>query len=114
MICEPYRLPERHVERFNQEPGEIGLYFSAWVMNSRATSYFGPVLFELVREDPGPGLREVEWEKAIDEVLAGLADRARVCGANAVVGIEFSAEPVSELGLRLHAIGTAAILEPIA
>ena len=58
------------------------------------------------------------WSKAERELLESLRDKARGLGANAVVGLEVTLDPfaLSEkgtTGLRLHAVGTAAKLEPL-
>ncbi len=52
-------------------------------------------------------------------IPATQADKARSLGANAVVGLEVTLDPFARsaeneaTGLRLHAVGTAAKLEPL-
>ena len=56
---------------------------------------------------------------AVETLLESLRDKARTLGANAVVGLEVTLDPFARnsendaTGLRLHAIGTAAKLEPL-
>lgn len=95
----------------------VELYLSPWVSGTRAAASFGPihsevfVVEELVRD------RENEWLLAEEELLDLLARRAECLGANAIVGLELEADPFAEIGvlrgLRLHATGTAAKLEPL-
>lgn len=94
------------------------LYTSPWVSGTRAAAYFGPISTELFLEDEGIDDRSEAWSKAERELLESLRDKARALGANAVVGLEVTLDPfaVSDKGtsgLRLHAVGTAAKLEPL-
>ena len=63
--------------------------------------------------------RSAAWTKAERELLESLRDKARSLGANAVVGLEVTLDPFAKCpkteasGLRLHAVGTAAKLEPL-
>jgi hypothetical protein len=101
---------------------DVELYTSPWVTDTRAAAYFGPVAHEAtfrwrphrggrrhlrcwcwLVEDPAPAA-------ALDEVLDGIRARARALGANAIVGLEVSADPFAG---TLHAVGTAAKLEPL-
>ena len=104
------------------EPGSdegVDLYTSPWVSGTRAAAYFGPISSELFLEDAAAGNRSEAWSKAEIELLESLRDRARVLGANAVVGLEVTLDPSAHCkrtaasGLLLHAVGTAAKLEPL-
>ena len=103
----------------SEDPGEdVELYTSPWVSGTRAAAYFGPISTELFLEDETVGDRSEAWSKAERELLESLRDKARGLGANAVVGLEVTLDPfaLSEkgtTGLRLHAVGTAAKLEPL-
>jgi uncharacterized protein YbjQ (UPF0145 family) len=103
----------------SQAPGEdVELYTSPWVSGTRAAAYFGPISTELFLEDKAVDDRSEAWSKAERELLESLRDKARGLGANAVVGLEVTLDPfaISEngtTGLRLHAVGTAAKLEPL-
>jgi hypothetical protein len=82
---------------------DVELYTSPWVSGTRAAAYFGPI---------------EGWTKAERELLESLRDKARGLGANAVVGPEVTLDPFGKseegaTGLRLHAVGTAAKLEPL-
>jgi hypothetical protein len=97
---------------------EVELYTSPWVSGTRAAAYFGPISSELFLEDDFVDDRSVAWGKAEQELLASLRDKARALGANAVVGLEvtldpFATSPAGLKGLKLHAVGTAARLEPL-
>lgn len=97
---------------------DVELYTSPWVSGTRAAAYFGPVSVELYVPDSEVTDRMASWMKAEAELLASLRDRAWQLGANAVVGLEVLLDPFAshrELGpgLRLHAVGTAARLEPL-
>lgn len=91
----------------------IKIYDSPWVSGMRAVSYHGPIDAEVfVMNGPTRGLA-----KALREVTSALADKARVLGANAIVGLEFSADPFAreghDKGARFYMVGTAATLEPL-
>ena len=98
---------------------EVELYTSPWVSGTRAAAYFGPISSELFLPDDSVEDRSAAWTKAERELLESLRDKARTLGANAVVGLEVTLDPFAELaettstGLRLHAVGTAAKLEPL-
>jgi len=111
----------------NSESGEtqvtldqdVELYTSPWVSGTRAAAYFGPISSELFLEDDSVEDRTEAWSKAERELLESLRDKARSLGANAVVGLEVTLDPFARsaeneaTGLRLHAVGTAAKLEPL-
>jgi len=98
---------------------DVELYTSPWVSGTRAAAYFGPISSELLLEDEAVEDRTEAWTKAERELLESLRDKARSLGANAVVGLEVTLDPFARLedtettGLRLHAVGTAAKLEPL-
>jgi uncharacterized protein YbjQ (UPF0145 family) len=98
---------------------EVELYTSPWVSGTRAAAYFGPISSELFLEDASVEDRAAAWGKAERELLESLRDKARTLGANAVVGLEVTLDPFAQeeqngsSGLRLHAVGTAAKLEPL-
>ena len=98
---------------------DVDLYTSPWVSGTRAAAYFGPISTELFLEDSAGGNRSEAWCKAEIELLESLRDRARALGANAVVGLEVTLDPFAHSktddarGLLLHAVGTAAKLEPL-
>ncbi len=97
---------------------DVELYTSPWVSGTRAAAYFGPISSELFLEDQAVDDRAEAWTKAERELLESLRDKARGLGANAVVGLEVTLDPFSKSeagvsGLRLHAVGTAAKLEPL-
>ncbi len=98
---------------------DVELYTSPWVSGTRAAAYFGPISAELFLEDNSVEDREEAWGKAERELLESLRDKARGLGANAVVGLEVTLDPFAHdekndaTGLRLHAVGTAAKLEPL-
>ena len=104
------------------EPGtsaDVDLYTSPWVSGTRAAAYFGPISAELFLDDATVGNRAEAWGKAEIELLESLRDKARMLGANAVVGLEVTLDPFAQSkqtrasGLLLHAVGTAAKLEPL-
>ena len=109
----------------NPNPGaresenDVELYTSPWVSGTRAAAYFGPISSELFLADDSVEDRSAAWTKAERELLESLRDKARTLGANAVVGLEVTLDPFAQLpdtgltGLRLHAVGTAAKLEPL-
>jgi uncharacterized protein YbjQ (UPF0145 family) len=98
---------------------DVELYTSPWVSGTRAAAYFGPISSELFLEDAHVEDRSAAWSKAERELLEALRDKARALGANAVVGLEVTLDPFAQApetgstGLRLHAVGTAAKLEPL-
>ena len=98
---------------------DVELYTSPWVSGTRAAAYFGPISSELFLEDSSVSDRTEAWTKAERELLESLRDKARGLGANAVVGLEVTLDPFARsketeaTGLRLHAVGTAAKLEPL-
>jgi uncharacterized protein YbjQ (UPF0145 family) len=98
---------------------DVELYTSPWVSGTRAAAYFGPISSELFLEDDSVEDRTEAWSKAERELLESLRDKARSLGANAVVGLEVTLDPFArapeteKTGLRLHAVGTAAKLEPL-
>ena len=98
---------------------DVELYTSPWVSGTRAAAYFGPISSELFLEDESVEDRGEAWSKAERELLEALRDKARSLGANAVVGLEVTLDPFARhpeteaTGLRLHAVGTAAKLEPL-
>jgi uncharacterized protein YbjQ (UPF0145 family) len=102
-----------------EPPQDVELYTSPWVSGTRAAAYFGPISAELFLEDSLVEDRTEAWSKAERELLESLRDRARALGANAVVGLEVTLDPFARkgdtdaTGLRLHAVGTAAKLEPL-
>ena len=107
---------------YQTEPGieeDVDLYTSPWVSGTRAAAYFGPISAELFLEDAAAGNRSEAWCKAEIELLESLRARARPLGANAVVGLEVTLDPfahskeTASKGLLLHAVGTAAKLEPL-
>ncbi len=105
-------------EELNSE-NDVELYTSPWVSGTRAAAYFGPISSELFLEDESFEDRSAAWSKAERELLESLRDKARSLGANAVVGLEVTLDPFAcqaeteVSGLRLHAVGTAAKLEPL-
>ena len=99
---------------------DVELYTSPWVSGTRAAAYFGPISSELFLPDEEVTDRTAAWTKAERELLESLRDKARTLGANAVVGLEVTLDPFARApeneaitGLRLHAVGTAAKLEPL-
>ncbi len=98
---------------------DVELYTSPWVSGTRAAAYFGPISSELFLQDDQVEDRFSAWTKAERELLESLRDKARLLGANAVVGLEVTLDPFARAsdseatGLRLHAVGTAAKLEPL-
>ncbi len=97
---------------------DVELYTSPWVAGTRAVEYFGPVSSELFLEDSAVENRADAWAKAELELLESLRDKAHTLGANAVVGLEITLDPFAQsetdaTGLKLHAVGTAAKLEPL-
>lgn len=97
---------------------DVELYTSPWVSGTRAAAYFGPISSELFLEDASVEDRSAAWTKAERELLESLRDKARTLGANAVVGLEVTLDPFAQsetgaTGLKLHAVGTAAKLEPL-
>jgi uncharacterized protein YbjQ (UPF0145 family) len=106
-------------ERPLDPPHDVELYTSPWVSGTRAAAYFGPISSELFLADGAVEDRSEAWEKAERELLESLRDKARALGANAVVGLEVTLDPFAHVdgsdrtGLRLHAVGTAAKLEPL-
>jgi len=98
---------------------DVELYTSPWVSGTRAAAYFGPISSELFLEDSSVEDRSEAWSKAERELLESLREKARALGANAVVGLEVTLDPFAKseekdaTGLRLHAVGTAAKLEPL-
>ncbi len=99
---------------------DVELYTSPWVSGTRAAAYFGPISSELFLPDDSLEDRSAAWTRAERELLESLRDKARTLGANAVVGLEVTLDPFAhqsddekETGLRLHAVGTAAKLEPL-
>jgi len=101
------------------DPDEVELYTSPWVSGTRAAAYFGPISSELFLEDDSVDDRVEAWTRAERELLESLREKARSLGANAVVGLEVTLDPFAHeeekdaTGLRLHAVGTAAKLEPL-
>ena len=98
---------------------DVELYTSPWVSGTRAAAYFGPISSELFLEDDSVEDRVEAWTCAERELLESLREKARSLGANAVVGLEVTLDPFAQdgeketTGLRLHAVGTAAKLEPL-
>ncbi len=98
---------------------DVELYTSPWVSGTRAAAYFGPISSELFLPDDSLEDRTAAWTRAERELLESLRDKARTLGANAVVGLEVTLDPFAHdedkegTGLRLHAVGTAAKLEPL-
>ena len=99
---------------------DVELYTSPWVSGTRAAAYFGPISSELFLADDSVEDRTTAWMRAERELLESLRDKARTLGANAVVGLEVTLDPFAQstnssegTGLRLHAVGTAAKLEPL-
>lgn len=98
---------------------DVELYTSPWVSGTRAAAYFGPISSELFLPDDSLEDRSAAWSRAERELLESLRDKARTLGANAVVGLEVTLDPFASAedkevtGLRLHAVGTAAKLEPL-
>ncbi len=99
---------------------DVELYTSPWVSGTRAAAYFGPISSELFLSDDSVEDRSAAWTRAERELLESLREKARTLGANAVVGLEVTLDPFSQscenekdTGLRLHAVGTAAKLEPL-
>ena len=114
MSSQPTQTPAP--KSFDQD---VELYTSPWVSGTRAAAYFGPISSELFLEDDRVEDRTEAWSKAERELLESLRDKARALGANAVVGLEVTLDPFARssendmTGLRLHAVGTAAKLEPL-
>ena len=98
---------------------DVELYTSPWVSGTRAAAYFGPISSELFLPDDSLEDRTAAWIRAERELLESLRDKARTLGANAVVGLEVTLDPFAQneekdgTGLLLHAVGTAAKLEPL-
>jgi len=98
---------------------DVELYTSPWVSGTRAAAYFGPISSELFLPDDSLEDRTAAWTRAERALLESLRDKARTLGANAVVGLEVTLDPFAHdeekegTGLRLHAVGTAAKLEPL-
>lgn len=111
--------PTEHPESKPAPDQDVELYTSPWVSGTRAAAYFGPISSELFLEDNSVEDRTEAWTKAERELLESLRDKARSLGANAVVGLEVTLDPFARAaesdatGLRLHAVGTAAKLEPL-
>ena len=99
---------------------DVELYTSPWVSGTRAAAYFGPISSELFLPDDSVEDRSAAWTRAERELLESLREKARTLGANAVVGLEVTLDPFAQscdnekdTGLHLHAVGTAAKLEPL-
>ncbi len=108
-----------HEPDLGGEP-DVELYTSPWVSGTRAAAYFGPISSELFLSDDSIEDRTAAWTRAERELLEALREKARTLGANAVVGLEVTLDPFAQsteekegTGLRLHAVGTAAKLEPL-
>jgi len=89
----------------------VELYTSPWVGGTKAAVYFGPIISEIFIPD------EEDWTNATARLYESLREKARLLGANAVVGIESSVDPFATRdgvsGLLYRAGGTAAVLEPL-
>ena len=72
---------------------DVELYTSPWVSGTRAAAYFGPISSELFLQDDQVEDRSSAWSKAERELLESLRDKARLLGANAVVGLEVTLDP---------------------
>ena len=100
-------------------PDEVELYDKPWVGGTRAAAYFGPIMGECFLPDDENIDRSDSWSKAVLELLEKLRAMASVLGANSVVGVEVTLDPFAlcpttgEKGLKLLAVGTAALLEPL-
>ena len=97
---------------------EVGLYTEPYVSGMKALAFFGPIASCAFIADEKVFDREAEWGEAEEELFADLRRKAQDLGANAVVGLEFTADPFAEnldgeSGLRLHVVGTAAVLEAL-
>jgi len=107
------------IARTNEFFAEVDLYTSPWVSGTRAAAYFGPISSELFLPDEGVQDRSSAWTEAEHHLLDTLRQKARSLGANAVVGLEVTLDPFARAlesdhtGLRLHAVGTAARIEPL-
>jgi len=114
-------MAEPAAESLPETDEDVELYTSPWVSGTRAAAYFGPISSELFLEDDSVDDRVEAWTRAERELLESLRDKARSLGANAVVGLEVTLDPFAladpekedVTGLRLHAVGTAAKLEPL-
>ena len=115
----PIPLPVGETQIPLNSENDVELYTSPWVSGTRAAAYFGPISSELFLQDDQVEDRSSAWTKAERELLESLRDKARLLGANAVVGLEVTLDPFARAtdseatGLRLHAVGTAAKLEPL-
>ncbi len=112
-------MAEAGTEASAEATEDVELYTSPWVSGTRAAAYFGPISSEIFLADESVEDRSESWSKAERELLESLRDKARSLGANAVVGLEITLDPFARdektdcTGLRLHAVGTAAKLEPL-
>jgi uncharacterized protein YbjQ (UPF0145 family) len=115
----PIPIPVGETQIPLNSENDVELYTSPWVSGTRAAAYFGPISSELFLQDDQVEDRSSAWTKAERELLESLRDKARLLGANAVVGLEVTLDPFAHAtdsdatGLRLHAVGTAAKLEPL-
>ena len=99
---------------------DVELYTSPWVSGTRAAAYFGPISSELFLPDDSLEDRTAAWIRAERELLESLRDKARTLGANQRVEFGLRQQDDADqneekdgTGLRLHAVGTAAKLEPL-
>lgn len=87
-----------------------GVLFSTspWVRGMRSAAFYGPVSAELL-------VSAEDFGDAESELLAALGAKALRLRANACVGLEVTIDPWAADGTRvwLHAVGTAAKLEPL-
>lgn len=98
--------------------GGIQLFPNPWVAGTRAAAYFGPVSCALFLVEVSAVERPEAWYRVECELLDALRSKIEALGANAGVGLEVTADLWAEdgegrKGLRLHAVCTAARLEPL-
>ena len=98
-------------------PEDVEVYTSPWVSGTRAAAYFGPVSTAIFLADEDTEDRVKDWLRLELELMDSIKQKAHNLGANAIVGIEVTLDPFAEqegkVGLRLHAVGTAARLESL-
>ena len=107
---------------------EVELYTNPWVSGTRAAAYFGPISVEIFIPDiprrifglvPYKRNRRQSWSfvKGLNWLMDEMKEEAACWGGNAVVGIETTIDPFTELcgkpHMRFHMVGTAAKLEPL-
>ena len=95
-------------------PDEIVISESPWISGTRAAKYFGPISasgFIAYRKSTS------KLSRALRNFEPRMREKASALGANTIVGFELSLDPFAyrrgRRGLKWHANGTAALLEPL-